>query len=40
LLLVRVFPPGDRLPGTLPGATVVDVDSLDQFAASWARFAR
>ena len=40
MLLVRVFPPGDRLPGTLPGAKVVDVDSLDQFAAAWARFAR
>ena len=40
VVLVRVFPPGDRLPGTLPGAKVLDVDSLDQFAAAWARFAR
>ena len=39
MMLVRVWPPGDRLPGTLPGAKVIDVDSLDQFQAAWARFA-
>ena len=36
VVLVRVWPPGDRLPGALPGAKVIDVDRLDQFQAAWA----
>lgn len=40
VILVRVFPSGDRLPGALPGATVIDVDSLEQFARSWKAVAR
>ncbi len=36
VLLVRVWPKGDRLPGVLPGARVLDVDSLDHFRAAWA----
>lgn len=40
VILVRVFPPGDRLPGALPGATVIDVDSLQQFVRSWKTVAR
>ena len=39
VVLVRVWPPGDRLPGVLPGAKVIDVDSLDQFQAAWATVA-
>jgi uncharacterized protein (DUF58 family) len=35
VILVRVWPRGDRLPGVLPGARVIDVDSLDQFQAAW-----
>ena len=37
VVLVRVWPAGDRLPGVLPGAKVLDVDSLDHFQAAWAR---
>ena len=37
VVLVRVWPAGDRLPGALPGAKVVDVDDLDHFRAAWAR---
>ena len=37
VVLVRVWPPGDRLPGVLPGAKVIDVDTLDAFAAAWTR---
>ena len=33
VILVRVWPPGDRLPGSLPGGKVVDVDDLDHFRA-------
>ncbi|MFV0308274.1 MAG: DUF58 domain-containing protein [Desertimonas sp.] len=40
VIVVRVFPPATRLPGTLPGATVIDVDSLEQFARAWKRVAR
>ena len=36
VVLVRVWPAGDRLPGALPGAKVVDVDDLDHFRAAWA----
>ena len=36
VVLVRVWPTGDRLPGVLPGAKVLDVDSLDHFHAAWA----
>ena len=39
VVLVRVWPPGDRLPGALPGAKVIDVDRLDQFQAAWGRVA-
>jgi hypothetical protein len=38
VVLVRVWPKGDRLPGVLPGAKVIDVDTLDGFAAAWSRF--
>jgi hypothetical protein len=37
VVLVRVWPAGDRLPGHLPGGKVVDVDDLDQFRAAWER---
>ncbi|MET0144395.1 MAG: DUF58 domain-containing protein [Ilumatobacteraceae bacterium] len=37
VILVRTWPHGDRLPGVLPGAKVIDVDSLDGFQAAWAR---
>ncbi len=37
VILVRVWPAGDRLPGSLPGAKVVDVDDLDHFRAAWER---
>jgi uncharacterized protein (DUF58 family) len=39
VILVRAWPPGDRLPGVLPGAKVIDVDSLDGFQAAWERVA-
>jgi len=37
VVLVRTWPAGDRLPGALPGAKVLDVDDLDGFAAAWGR---
>ena len=37
VVLVRVWPAGDRLPGSLPGAKVVDIDNLDHFRAAWER---
>jgi uncharacterized protein (DUF58 family) len=37
VILVRTWPPGDRLPGVLPGAKVIDVDSLDGFQAAWEK---
>ena len=37
VILVRVWPAGDRLPGSLPGAKVVDIDNLDHFRAAWER---
>lgn len=37
VVLVRTWPPGDRLPGVLPGAKVIDVDQLDAFRAAWSR---
>jgi hypothetical protein len=37
VILVRTWPAGDRLPGVLPGAKVIDVDSLDGFQAAWER---
>jgi uncharacterized protein (DUF58 family) len=36
VVLVRAWPPGDRLPGVLPGAKVIDVDELDAFQAAWS----
>jgi uncharacterized protein (DUF58 family) len=39
VVLVRVWPAGDRLPGALPGAKVVDVDDLDHFRAAWEKIA-
>jgi uncharacterized protein (DUF58 family) len=39
VVLVRTWPPGDRLPGVLPGARVIDVDELDRFQAAWSRVA-
>jgi uncharacterized protein (DUF58 family) len=35
VVLVRAWPAGDRLPGVLPGARVIDVDELDAFRAAW-----
>ena len=40
VVLVRTWPLGGRIPGTLPGAKVIDVDSLAQFQAAWSRVAR
>jgi uncharacterized protein (DUF58 family) len=40
VILVRVWPKGDRIPGHLPGAKVIDVDSLEQFQAAWAQVVR
>jgi uncharacterized protein (DUF58 family) len=37
VILVRVWPEGDRIPGYLPGAKVIDVDTLDQFQAAWSQ---
>ena len=39
VILVRTWPAGDRLPGVLPGAKVIDVDELDGFQAAWSRVA-
>jgi uncharacterized protein (DUF58 family) len=36
VVLVRCWPAGDRLPGVLPGAKVIDVDELDAFQAAWS----
>ena len=40
VLIVRVWPDGQIEPGVLPGAIVMDVDSLDRFARAWDRVAR
>jgi hypothetical protein len=40
VIIVRVWPKGDRIPGHLPGAKVIDVDSLEQFQAAWAQVVR
>ncbi len=37
VILVRTWPAGDRLPGVLPGARVIDIDELDAFQAAWSR---
>jgi uncharacterized protein (DUF58 family) len=37
VLLVRAWPAGDRLPGVLPGARVIDIDELGAFQAAWSR---
>jgi uncharacterized protein (DUF58 family) len=37
VILVRVWPKGDRIPGYLPGAKVIDVDTLEQFQAAWSQ---
>jgi hypothetical protein len=37
VILVRVWPKGDRIPGHLPGAKVIDVDTLEQFQAAWSQ---
>jgi hypothetical protein len=39
VILVRAWPTGDRLPGVLPGAKVIDVDDLDGFQAAWSKVA-
>ena len=39
VILVRIWPRGDRIPGALPGAKVIDVEDLDHFQAAWARVA-
>lgn len=35
VILVRCWPEGDRLPGVLPGARVIDVHDLAGFQAAW-----
>lgn len=40
VLVVRVWPSRAIEPGTLPGATLFDVDGLDGFAAAWQRITR
>jgi len=40
VILVRVWPHGDRIPGHLPGAKVIDVDTLEQFQSAWAQVVR
>jgi uncharacterized protein (DUF58 family) len=37
VILVRTWPEGDRLPGVLPGAKVIDIDDLDVFRAAWSK---
>ena len=37
VILVRAWPAGDRLPGVLPGAKVIDIDALDVFQAAWSK---
>jgi hypothetical protein len=37
VILVRVWPKGDRIPGHLPGAKVIDVDTLEQFQSAWSQ---
>src|SRR5262245_32825699 len=37
VVLVRTWPAGDRLPGVLPGARVIDIDELDAFQAAWSK---
>ena len=37
VILVRAWPAGDRLPGVLPGAKVIDVDELAMFQAAWSK---
>lgn len=39
VILVRTWPAGDRLPGVLPGAKVIDVDELAMFQAAWSKVA-
>lgn len=40
VILVRVWPSGDRLPGVLPRAKVIDVDQLDQVQVAWTGLSR
>jgi uncharacterized protein (DUF58 family) len=37
VIVVRVWPKGDRIPGHLPGAKVIDVDTLEQFQTAWSQ---
>jgi uncharacterized protein (DUF58 family) len=40
VLIVRVWPEGEVEPGRIPGARVIDVDSLDGFCRAWEGVAR
>lgn len=40
VLVVRVWDQGNVQPGVIPGAKVIDVDSLAQFQRAWERTAR
>lgn len=35
IIVVRVWPQGERTAGVLPGATLLDVDDLDTFQLAW-----
>jgi uncharacterized protein (DUF58 family) len=40
VLIARVWPKGEVEPGQIPGARVIDVDSLDGFCRAWEGVAR
>lgn len=40
VIIVRVWPTGAVAPGAIPGAKVLDVDSLGMFRRAWARAVR
>jgi uncharacterized protein (DUF58 family) len=40
VMIVRVWPDGEVVPGRIPGAVVLDVDSLDGFCRAWEGVAR
>lgn len=35
IVVIRVWPAGERQPGRLPGATLIDVDALETFQIGW-----
>ena len=40
VVVTRVWPEGRQSAGALPGATLVDIDRLEAFAAAWTRLTR